>query len=135
MLDEFARRVFEKFGSSKASKSALLLDKFARRGNSSLKLGTLLDSVNAPCRYQSVCESLYDFVQDLLPKDLGFSFSIIHPLQPSIIHPLQPFVNTFQNFFIPNSIAIHLWHQMVHRIVHRFVREFVSEKLLALGLM
>jgi hypothetical protein len=48
LLDELARRVFDKFASSKAAKSAFLLDEFARRGNSSIKLGTLLDSVNAP---------------------------------------------------------------------------------------
>jgi hypothetical protein len=38
MLDEFARRVFDKFASSKASKSAFLLDEFAqtRRLNSAL---------------------------------------------------------------------------------------------------
>jgi hypothetical protein len=38
MLDEFARRVFDKFAPSKAAISAFLLDEF----------GTLLDSVNAP---------------------------------------------------------------------------------------
>jgi hypothetical protein len=48
MLDEFARRVFDKFAPSKAAISAFLLDEFALRANSSLKLGTLLDSVNAP---------------------------------------------------------------------------------------
>jgi hypothetical protein len=48
MLDEFARRVFDKFAPSKVAISAFLLDKFGRRANSSLKLGTLLDSVNAP---------------------------------------------------------------------------------------
>jgi hypothetical protein len=47
LLDEFARCVFDKLASSKASKSPFLLDEFARRANSSLKLGTLLDSVNA----------------------------------------------------------------------------------------
>jgi hypothetical protein len=51
MLDEFAQRVFDKSASSKASKSTFLLDKFARRGDSSLKLGTLLDSVNAPLHW------------------------------------------------------------------------------------
>jgi hypothetical protein len=48
MLDEFAWGVFDKFASSKAAISAFLLVEFARRANSSLKLGTLLDSVNAP---------------------------------------------------------------------------------------
>jgi hypothetical protein len=48
MLDEFARRVFEKFVPSKAEISGFLLDEFARRTNFSLKLGTLLDRVNAP---------------------------------------------------------------------------------------
>jgi hypothetical protein len=48
MLDEFARRVFDKFALIKAAISAFLLDEFARRANSSLKIGTLLDSVNAP---------------------------------------------------------------------------------------
>jgi hypothetical protein len=48
MLDEFARRVFDKFARNKAVISATLLDEFARRANSSLKLGTLLDSVHAP---------------------------------------------------------------------------------------
>jgi CRP-like cAMP-binding protein len=48
MLDEFARRLFDKFAPSKAAISAFLLDKFARRANSLLKLGTLLNSVNAP---------------------------------------------------------------------------------------
>jgi hypothetical protein len=48
MLDEFARRIFDKFAPSKAAISAFLLDEFARRANSSLKLGSLLDSVNAP---------------------------------------------------------------------------------------
>jgi hypothetical protein len=48
MLDEFARRVFDKFAPSRTAISAFLLDKFARRADSSLKLGTLLDSVNAP---------------------------------------------------------------------------------------
>jgi hypothetical protein len=48
MLDEFARRVFDKFAPGKAAISVFLLDEFARRANSSLKLGTLLDSVNAP---------------------------------------------------------------------------------------
>jgi hypothetical protein len=47
MLDELARRVFDKFTPSKAAISAFLLDEFARPANSSLKLGTLLDSVNA----------------------------------------------------------------------------------------
>jgi hypothetical protein len=46
-LDEFARRVFDKLASSKLSKSPFLLDEFARRANSSLKLETLLDIVNA----------------------------------------------------------------------------------------
>jgi hypothetical protein len=40
MLDEFARRVFEKFVPSKAEISGFLLDEFARRTNFSLKLGT-----------------------------------------------------------------------------------------------
>jgi hypothetical protein len=66
---------------------------------------------------ESVYESPYDWLHNLLPKGLGFLFSIIHPL--------QPFVNTFQKKSIPNSIAIHPWHQIVHRIEHRFVREFV----------
>jgi hypothetical protein len=48
MLDLFARRVFDKFAPSKAAISAFLLAEFARRANSSPKLGTLLDSVNAP---------------------------------------------------------------------------------------
>jgi hypothetical protein len=48
MLDESARRVFDKFASSKGAKSAFLLDEFARRSNSLIKFGTLLDSVNAP---------------------------------------------------------------------------------------
>jgi hypothetical protein len=51
MLDEFARRVFDKFAPSKTAISAFLLDEFARGANSSLKLGTLLDSVNAPLAY------------------------------------------------------------------------------------
>jgi hypothetical protein len=45
MLDEFARRVFDKFEPSKATLSVFLLEEFARRANLSLKLGTLLDSV------------------------------------------------------------------------------------------
>jgi hypothetical protein len=48
MLDEFARRLFDKFAPSKAAISAILLDEFARRANSSLKLDPFLDSVNAP---------------------------------------------------------------------------------------
>jgi hypothetical protein len=42
-----------------------------------------------------------------------------------LIHALQPFVSTLQIKSISNSIAIHLWHQIVHRIVCRFVRKFV----------
>jgi hypothetical protein len=41
LLDEFARRVFDKLSSSKAVKSAFLLDKFAR----ARQLNSLLDSV------------------------------------------------------------------------------------------
>jgi hypothetical protein len=41
MLDEFARRVFDKFVLSKAAISAFLLDEFS---NSSLQLGTLFDN-------------------------------------------------------------------------------------------
>jgi hypothetical protein len=48
MLDEFARRVFDKFAPSKVSISTFLLDGFARRANLPLKLGTLLDSLSAP---------------------------------------------------------------------------------------
>jgi hypothetical protein len=48
MLDEFAQSVFDKLASSKATKTAFLLDEFNRRANSSIKLVTLLDSVNAP---------------------------------------------------------------------------------------
>jgi hypothetical protein len=48
MINELARRVFDKFTPSKAAISAFLLDDFARQENSSLKLGTLLESVNAP---------------------------------------------------------------------------------------
>jgi hypothetical protein len=48
MLDMFAWPVFDQFERSKASVSAFLFDEFARRASSSLKLGTLLDSVNAP---------------------------------------------------------------------------------------
>jgi hypothetical protein len=48
MLDESARRVFDKFAPCKAAISAFLLDEFARQANLLLKLGTLLDSVNAP---------------------------------------------------------------------------------------
>jgi hypothetical protein len=48
MLNEFAPRVFDKFAPSKTAISAFLLDEFARRANSSLELGTLLDSVNPP---------------------------------------------------------------------------------------
>jgi hypothetical protein len=45
MLDEFARHVFDKFAPpSKAAISAFLLDEFAK----TLKLCTLLDSINAP---------------------------------------------------------------------------------------
>jgi hypothetical protein len=47
LLDEYAWRVFEKFASTKVAKSVFLLDEFAR-ANLSIKLGTLLDSVNAP---------------------------------------------------------------------------------------
>jgi hypothetical protein len=45
MLDELARRVFDKFAPSKVVISAFLLDEFARRANSSLKLGILLNIV------------------------------------------------------------------------------------------
>jgi hypothetical protein len=67
--------------------------------------------------YESVYGLLYDSMHDLLPKGFGFEFFIIHPLPPC--------VNTFKKKSIPNSIAIHLWHQIVHRIVCRFVREFL----------
>jgi hypothetical protein len=36
--------------------------------------------------------------------------------------PLQPFVVKFQEKSIPNSIAIHLWQEIVQGIVRRFVR-------------
>jgi hypothetical protein len=48
MLDEFARRVFNKFAWIKVAISAFLLDEFARYANSLPKLGTLLESVSAP---------------------------------------------------------------------------------------
>jgi hypothetical protein len=48
MLDEFARRVFDKFAPSKAAISAFLLEELARRANSALKLGPLHYCVNAP---------------------------------------------------------------------------------------
>jgi hypothetical protein len=51
---------------------------------------------------ESVYESLYDSVHDLLLKDLG--------VLCTIIYPLQMFVNTVQNKMITNLIAIHLWH-------------------------
>jgi hypothetical protein len=36
LLDEFARRLFDKLASSKAAKVAFLLDEFARQANSSI---------------------------------------------------------------------------------------------------
>ena len=63
---------------------------------------------------ESAYESPYDSAHDLHTKGLGFQFPIIHSL--------QPFVNTFQEKLIPNSIAIHLWQEIVHGIVRQFVR-------------
>jgi hypothetical protein len=65
MLDEFARRVFDKFAPSKRTISALLLDKFARRANSLLKLGTLLDSVNSPLESSGI-----DILTSVWDRDL-----------------------------------------------------------------
>jgi hypothetical protein len=51
-------------------------------------------------------------------KVLGFDY-------PLFMHQLQLFVNTFQEKSIPNSIAIHLWQQIVQGIVHGIVEKIV----------
>jgi hypothetical protein len=48
MLDEFARRVIDQFTSRNVEFFFFLFEKFAWRANSSIKLGSMLDGVNAP---------------------------------------------------------------------------------------
>jgi hypothetical protein len=48
MLDEFFRRVFDTLASSKEQNQTFLLDELARQAKLSIKLYTLLISVNAP---------------------------------------------------------------------------------------
>jgi hypothetical protein len=65
--------------------------------------------------YESVCDSLYDSMNNLPTSHIGIQFFIRHPLQWSVY--------TFQPKLIENLIERGLWPEIVHRIVWRFVRK------------
>jgi hypothetical protein len=65
----------------------------------------------------SVYESPYDSVHGLHTKGLGYLFSLINPLITTVCKKKKNLEKS-----IPNSIAIHLWQEIVHPIARRIAR-------------